>query len=110
MYAVLYGQEDQHKMIAEEMTYIIQQHLKTDEREVDDVTSDVQYQVLLNRPVPEVKTEDFDSATHVLCAKTVFTLLDFMEKWVGLSKKRTEASRKDIEPNLSMNLPSVQSK
>lgn len=97
-------------MMMEEMIYIIQQRsLQEKDIEEKDVTRiNEKYQVRFDRSVVLPGTTDSDSTTHALCAKTVFSLLDFMEKWVGCSRKRKEDSRN--QNNQPMNVPNVQSK
>lgn len=108
VYAVTSGNEEQHKMMIEEMIYIIQQRsLQEKDIEEKDVSrSNEKFQVRFDRSVILPKATDSDGTTHALCAKTVFTLLDFMEKWVGCSRKKKE---EHSENNTPMNVPNVQS-
>lgn len=100
VYAVIPGQEDQHKMMVEEMTFIIQQRSLREEQEEMDHTNvaNEKYQIQLDRSVSLPRPVDSDSTTHALCSKTVITLLDFLDKWVGWSRKRTEDTKKDSSP------------
>ncbi|KAK3922870.1 Serine/threonine-protein kinase ATR [Frankliniella fusca] len=96
LYAVNSGHEDQHKMIVEEMNFVIQHRIIEEEEE-----SSIRIEKLQLRTDDSVvlpPTLDSDRATHALCAKTVFNLLNFLEKWVGSSKQKVERGKKDSAP------------
>lgn len=98
-------------MMMEEMIYIIQQR-SLQEKEIEEKNAkkaNDKYLVRFDRSVVLPGTADSDSTTHAICAKTVFSLLDFMEKWVGCSRKRKEESRNQNRNNQPMDVPNVTS-
>ncbi|KAJ1532216.1 hypothetical protein ONE63_000836 [Megalurothrips usitatus] len=94
LYAVMSGNVDQHRMMVEEMTFIIQQHSLREEEAGETTSASEKFQMHWDKAGHTPLVVDSDSATYVLCAKTVFSLLDFMEKWLGMAKKKMSNNTK----------------